>query len=93
MLYPHRAAGVMASKRSLPTAPAGVTEAALVAEMAAVTPTHAAQLLRALAAQGLLHARAAPAARHCGPPRLFGRRQATAAPHEQVRTDIEAKSQ
>ena len=55
-----------------------------------MTPTHACQLVRALAAQGLLHARAAPAARRCGPPRLFGRRGTAAVAHEQARTDAVA---
>ena len=67
---------------------AGIPEAALLAELGAVTPTHAAQLVRALAAQGLLHARAAPAARRCGPPRLFGRRGTVAVAREQARTSL-----
>ena len=62
-------------------APAGITEGALVAELGAVTPAHAGQVAAALAAQGLVHVRAAPPPPRAGPPRLLGgRARAPAAP-------------
>ena len=65
----------MLQEQGLLAAPAGASEAALPAERAAITPTHAAQLVRALAAQGALHNRVGPTARHCGPPRLLAARR------------------